>query len=134
MPNQKVKSVLKQFRARFQSDEADLPLSLRQESNEIIFRALLEDDESPMPPPTPMLGFSPESGDMGGMGGGSQQDMVQELLNASTPSNVLGPEQMAEEAPPPMPAGAPQGAPAPQQAAPGPQGGANPLEDLLGMM
>jgi len=123
MPSKNVKNVLKVFRTRFRGEEADLPLSLRQESNEIIYTALLEDDESPMPPPTPMFGYSPEAGNVQGAAG---PDVVGELMRASMDAQPA-PQPQA----PPEPPG---GAPAPQQAPQGAPPGGNPLEDLMGLL
>lgn len=132
MPSQKIKSVLGMFRNHFQQEEADVPLSLRQESPDIVFTALLEQPETTQDRIAPMMGFDPA--DMGAPSGPGQDPAMelQGLLGAAgLPTEGMG-------FPDPMQAalgggGAPQAAPQPQAQAP--QGGGQVIPpELLAMM
>lgn len=122
MSNPRIKSVIQAFRTHFQSEQVNVPLALRQESPDVIFTSLLEDDARPVAPPLPALGMGGGMDAMGGMPMGMEDPMpmAQELLSASVASAGPGPQP----GPPPPAPGA--------QAAPG---GAMPdIEALLGMM
>ena len=119
MSNPRIKSVIKAFKTHFQSEQMDVPLALRQESPDVIFTSLLEEDVSPVAPPMPALGMG---GDMMGMpmGGEDPMAMAQGLMSASVESTRPAPLGLPPEAAP-----APPAAP----------GGAQPdIEALLGMM
>lgn len=140
MPSDVVKQLIAQFRASFQGEaEFDLPISLRQESPDIVFKALLEDDENPMPPVTPLIGYDLGASDM--PMDMSQSDFAGDLLEtAGIPPEALGGLGAAPMGPDPLAgAGAPQAAPQPlpqgaPQPGPAPVSGGNPLEDLMGLI
>jgi len=136
MPSEKIKGVLGMFRNHFQQEEADIPLSLRQESPDIVFTALLEDPPTPQDRMPPMMGFDPNEM---GMPMGSGQDPAAELQGllraAGLPTEGMGfpdPVQalLGGQA---APGGAPQAQPQAQPQAPSPQGGGIPPE-LAAMM
>lgn len=73
MASQKVKALIDAFRNHFRTGEqARIPLALRQEPVDVVYRALLEEDAPDAPPLTPLMGdpvleagggFGPEAGD-----------------------------------------------------------------------
>lgn len=71
--NQRVAALIDQFRSHFRSEAPErIPAALRQESSNVLFVALLEDDKPPGAQLTPMLG--PGMGRMG-MQQGAGMDM-----------------------------------------------------------
>lgn len=138
MPSEKIRKIIEQFRASFQGDEFDLPLSLRQESQDIVFTALLENDANPMPPVTPVLGYDMQGDkDLDVL---PQEDMASEVMRAANlPTEMIGAGEAVIPEPPRSPMGpeVPATQPgAPQQAPAAPQraSGASPLDDLMGLM
>jgi hypothetical protein len=118
MPSRKVQQILENFRARFQPESAEeIPISLRQESTDVVFLALLEEDKSPMNMPTPLMGFEVGASAMQAPGGDPGM-MLDELLGASMGSGATPPPELTGEAPV-----GPPGEP-----------GAADIEALLGMM
>lgn len=117
-----------------------MPLSMRQESTDIVFTALLEDDENPMAHIAPMAGYEPEGPGVA-MQEKSTPELVDELMRASMdqtrPSQPtvatppMGPREQGPQGAPQQRQAAPQGAPQPQQGA-----GPSPadLEALMGLM
>lgn len=128
MPSRKVQSILRAFKAHFQTEEGvHIPMSLRQESTDVVFISLLEEDKAPYEMPTRMAGYEPDA-PMMPVGQEDPMAMLDELLGASEP--LGGPEPMPV-APTALPAApvAPGGAPAEPQAAGQPD-----LASMLGMM
>lgn len=136
MPSKVTKDIIRQFKLHFQNAEVRIPLALRQESPDIVFHSLIEDDAGPMENPGPMIGYEP-MGDMGMAESGG--DLASSLLGAATGQEASPGMPMA-----PMPLSAPQetqAAPqrpqgAPQQAEGQRQGPALPpdAEEILGML
>lgn len=108
MPSQKIKMVLRAFRSHFETQQENIPMALRQESPDIVYTALLEDDSGPGAGPMPPMDFDASMMDMGSLGGEDPQGMVQQLLAASQPdqSDPMGAAQAAAAAPP-LPGAAP---------------------------
>lgn len=134
MPSEKVKMVLRAFRANFETQQQDIPLALREESPDIVFRSLLEDDEGPGAGPMPMMNFDAGLTTTDMLGGMNPQQTVRDLLGAAQPMDQ---DPMAAAAQAAVgQAGAPAGPPGPQ-AAPGaaqPGPGAELAGLLSGMM
>lgn len=119
----KVDAVFRAFKSRFQSEQGiHIPMALRQESSNVVFVSLLEEDKPPFEMPGLMSGFEMERPAMPAMQ--DPEMMLEDLLGASM--------ENAEPQMPPMPMEAPPGAPA----APGaPSAGGEPdLAAMLGMM
>lgn len=56
MASKRVKELINAFRNHFRGNtEGNVPAALQQESFDIVYTALLEDDENPMPTPAPLL-------------------------------------------------------------------------------
>jgi hypothetical protein len=121
MPSRKVEEILRNFRARFQPESSTpIPMALRQESPDVIYLSLYEEDRAPLEMPTPMMGFEPGAGDMSQLGGNDPGAMLDELLGASMGSGVTPPPELMGEAPAGPPGASPEGMPD--------------LDALLGMM
>lgn len=120
MPSQKIKMVLRAFRSHFETQQENIPMALRQESPDIVYTALLEDDNAPGAGPMPPMDFDMSMMDMNSLGGADPQGMVRQLLGASQPADddPMAAAQAAATAPP-MPGAAPGAPPGPAA----PQGG-----------
>jgi hypothetical protein len=118
MPSSKVDSVIRAFKAKFQSEQGVyIPMALRQESTDVVFVSLLEEDRPPFEMPGPMAGYEPD-GQVMPQGQGDPMMMLEELLGASM--------EGAEGGMPPMQPGPAPGDPAE------PQG--QDLAAMMGMM
>ena len=128
MPSSKVQSILRNFKAHFQTEEGvHIPMSLRQESTDVVFISLLEEDKPPFEMPTQMAGFEPDA-PMMPVGQEDPMAMLDELLGASGQATGADPMAMPSGGLPVAP-GEPGGAPAaPLGAAP------TDLASMLGMM
>lgn len=63
MPSRKVKQLIDVFRSHFQEEAGGSPpLALRQESTDVVFVALLEDDAPVTPGPSPLIIEEPSLG------------------------------------------------------------------------
>lgn len=121
MASERVKELINAFRAHFAGNtQGEVPVALQQESFDIVYTALLEDDPNPMPTPAPLMDtFTPTPPPSMGMGPADLD--VKNLLN-----EALGGGEMGMPAEQPM---APQMAPQMEQPTAGP-----PLDLPPGMM
>lgn len=126
MPSKLAKDIMRQFKLHFQQAEVRIPLALRQESPDVVFHSLIENDDGPMESPGPMIGYEPMADARGfsdSFDAGIQDDsgLAGQLLEAAgspeggatPPGMPMGVPQGA--APPQAPQGAPQQASAPQR-------------------
>ena len=128
MPNAKISEVIRAFKTKFQSDRgAYIPMALRQESTDVVFRSLLEEDKPSFEMPGAMTGYEVDAPPMPTGQGRDPEMMLEELLGASL--DGVGAES------PPMPMQALPGDPAAPQPGPAaPAGGQPDLAAMLGMM
>jgi hypothetical protein len=123
MPSSTIDSVIRAFKAKFQAEQgAYIPMALRQESSDVVFVSLLEEDRPPFEMPGPMAGYEVDAPQM--PMGQDPEMMLEELLGASMEGAEGGGPQMPMEAllgDPMAPGG-------------GSEGGQPDLASMLGMM
>lgn len=103
MPSSKIQSIIRTFKAHFQAEEgAYIPMALRQESSDVVFVSLLEEDKPPFEMPGPMMGYEMDAPVMP-MGQEDPMAMLDELLGASGGAEGM----QGLDLPPGTPPGAP---------------------------
>lgn len=114
MPNERVQGLIDAFRSHFQRAEGSkVPVSLRQESSQVLFTSLIEEDANPMVSVMPMMpgdfglssspsGMPPGMESLMGMG----MDMAQNTAPPAPQGAAMSLDEMVGgEAPQLLPAG-----------------------------